>query len=74
MSEAAINTQIIRLINIRKKLNEGDYITLREEDDVSLILGIPKFKDKREMAGRIDTFFVWLNEILKTKIISQESK
>jgi hypothetical protein len=67
MSEAAINTQIMRLVNVRKKLKEGDYITLREEDDVSLILGIPKFKDKRDMAGRIDDFFIWLGEILKKK-------
>ncbi len=67
MSEAAINTQILRLLNVRKKLNEGDYITLREEDDVSSILGIPKLKDKKEMAGRIDDFFAWLDEIIKTK-------
>jgi len=67
MNEAAINTQIIRLINIRKKLKDGDYITLREEDDVSSILGFPKLKDKKEMADRIDDFFVWLGEILKKK-------
>lgn len=69
MSEAVINTQIMRLINVRTKLKEGDYITLREEDDVSLILGIPKFRDKKEMAGRIDAFFTWLNDILKKKDI-----
>ena len=65
MSEAAISTQILRLINVRKKLKDNDYITLREEGDVSSILGVSKFKDKKEMAGRIDDFFTWLNEILK---------
>jgi hypothetical protein len=69
VNEAAINIQILRLINVRTKLKEGDYITLREEDDVSLILGIPKFRDKKEMAGRIDAFFAWLDEILKAKIV-----
>jgi hypothetical protein len=67
MSGAAINVEILRLINVRKKLTAGDYITLREEDDVSSILGIAKFKDKRDMAGRIDDFFGWLNEVLKRK-------
>lgn len=67
MSEAAINTQIMRLVNVRKKLKDGDYITLREEDDVSTILGIPKLKDKKEMAGRIDDFFSWLSETLSKK-------
>jgi hypothetical protein len=67
VSEAAINTQIMRLINVRKKLKDGDYITLREEDDVSSILGVPKLKDKKEMAGRIDDFFIWLSEILNKK-------
>ena len=65
MSEAAINTQILRLVSVRKKLKDDEYITLREESDVSSILGMSKFKDKREMAGRIDAFFTWLNEVLK---------
>jgi hypothetical protein len=67
MSEAVINTQIMRLISVRKKLREGDYITLREQDDVSSILGVPKVKDGRELGTRIDSFFTWLDEILKTK-------
>lgn len=67
MGEAIINTQILRLVNVRKKLKDGEYITLREEADVSSILGVSKFKDKREMAGRIDDFFSWLNEVLEKK-------
>jgi hypothetical protein len=38
---------------------------MREQDDISLILGVPKFRDKGEMAGRIDDFFSWLAEMLK---------
>jgi len=67
MSEAVINTQILRLVTVRKKLTDGDYITLREKDDVSSILGFLKFRDEREMAGRIDGFFTWLNEVLKKR-------
>jgi len=67
MSEAVISTQILRLINVRKKLKDGDYITLREQDDVSSILGVSKFKDEREMANRIDGSFSWLNEVLKKR-------
>lgn len=65
MSETVICTQILRLINVRKKLKEDEYITLREESDVSSILGVLKFKDKKEMAGRIDDFFKWLSDLLK---------
>jgi len=32
---------------------------------VSLILGIPKFKDIKEMAAKVDEFFSWVNEMLK---------
>jgi hypothetical protein len=67
MSAAAITIEIVRLINVRKKLKDGDYITMREEDDVSSILGVPKFKDKGEMGCRIDDFFTWLAETLKKK-------
>jgi hypothetical protein len=67
MSEAVINTQILRLISVRKKLKEGDYITLREKDDISSILGISRIKDEREMACRIEGFFAWLNEVLPDK-------
>ena len=65
MSETIICTQILRLISVRKKLKDDEYITLREEGDVSSILGVSKFRDKIEMAGRIDGFFNWLNEVLK---------
>jgi hypothetical protein len=65
MSAAAITMEIMRLMNVRKKLKDGDYITMREQDDISLILGVPKFRDKGEMAGRIDDFFSWLAEMLK---------
>ncbi len=62
-----IRDQISRLLNIHKKLKDGDYLTSREEDDVSMILGIPKFKGRKEMQTKIDEFFVWINEILKNK-------
>jgi hypothetical protein len=65
MSAAAITIEIVRLINVRTKLKDGDYITTREENDVSSILGVPKFINKREMADKIDDFFTWLAEILK---------
>jgi hypothetical protein len=68
MSAAAITMDIMRLMNVLKKLKDGDYITMREQDEVSLILGVPKFKDTGEMARRIDDFFAWLAEILKKNI------
>jgi hypothetical protein len=67
MSASAIRDQISRLLNVHKKIKDGDYLTSREEEDVSLILGIPKFKDTKEMAAKIDEFFSWFNEILKKK-------
>jgi len=67
MNLTAINNQILMLLIVRKKLQEGDYLTLREEADVSTILGIPKFKDTKEMAAKIDEFFAWVNEVLKRK-------
>jgi len=66
-SEHAIKNQLSRLLNIRKKLKAGDYLTLREEEDVSLILGIPKFKDRKEMETKIDELFVWIDEMLRRK-------
>ncbi len=66
-SEHAIRDQLLRLLNIRKKLKAGDYLTLREEEDVSLILGIPKFKDRKEMETKIDELFAWVDEMLKRK-------
>jgi len=65
MSASAIRDQISRLLNVHKKIKNGDYLTSREEEDVSLILGIPKFKDTKEMAAKIDDFFSWVNEMLK---------
>jgi hypothetical protein len=56
MNLSAINNQILTLLIVRKKLQDGDYLTLREEADVSTILGIPKFKDTREIAVKIDDF------------------
>ena len=67
MGESILRTQILRLIDVRKKLKNGAYITLREENDVSSVLGVIKFKDKREMAGRIDGFFTWLGGVLEKK-------
>jgi len=66
-SEHAIKDQLLRLLNIRKKLKAGDYLTLREEEDVFLILGIPKFKDRKEMETKIDELFIWIDEMLKRK-------
>ena len=66
-SEHAIKDQLSRLLSIRKKLKAGDYLTLREEEDVSLILGIPKFKDRKEMETKIDELFVWIDEMLRRK-------
>jgi hypothetical protein len=67
MDGNAIRDQILRLVNVRKKLKEGGYLTSREAEDVSLILGIPKFKDRKEMETKIDEFFAWADEILKKK-------
>ncbi|HCS49887.1 MAG TPA: hypothetical protein DIW61_17240 [Candidatus Aminicenantes bacterium] len=60
-----IRDQILRLLNVRKKLKDGDYLTSREEEEVSLILGIPKFKNRKEMERKIDEFFVWASEIFR---------
>ena len=65
MGENTIRDQILRLLNVRKKLKDGDYLTLREEEDVSLILGIPKFKNRKEMERKINEFFVWASETFK---------
>jgi hypothetical protein len=67
MSLSAIRDQISRLLNVHKKLKDGDYLTSREEEDVSLILGIPKFKDTKEMAVKIDEFFTWVIEMIMKK-------
>jgi hypothetical protein len=60
-----IRDQIARLLNIRKKLKVGDYLTLREEEDASMILRIPKFKNGKEVERKIDEFFVWASETFK---------
>lgn len=65
MDGNTIRDQILRLVNVRKKLKEGGYLTSREAEDVSLILGIPKFKDRKEMETKIDDFFAWAGEIIK---------
>ena len=65
MGENTIRDQILRLLNVRKKLKDGDYLTSREEEDVSLILGITKFKKRKEMERKIDEFFVWASETFK---------
>ena len=65
MGENTIRDQISRLLNVRKKLKDGDYLTSREEEDVSMILGIPKFKNRKEMERKIDEFFVWASETFK---------
>ena len=65
MGENTIRDQISRLLNVRKKLKDGDYLTSREEEDVSVILGIPKFKNRKEMERKIDEFFVWASETFK---------
>jgi hypothetical protein len=65
MGENTIRDQIARLLNIRKKLKARDYLTLREEEDVSMILGIPKFKNGKEVERKIDEFFVWASETFK---------
>jgi hypothetical protein len=67
MSASGIRDQISRLLNVYKKIKDGDYLTSRKEEDVSLILGIPKFKDIKEMAAKIDECFIWVNEMLKNK-------
>lgn len=67
MDGNAIRDQILRLLSVRKKLEAGDYLTSREENDVSVILGVPKFKDGREMKTKIYDFFSWLNSELKGK-------
>jgi hypothetical protein len=67
MSASAIRDQISRLLSVHKKLKDGDYLTSREDEDASLILGIPKFKDTKEMAAKIDEFFSWVNEVIRKK-------
>jgi len=67
MNADALNIQILRLIKVRKKISDGEYLTKREEDDVSMILGIPKFKDRKEMAAKIDEFFTWVDEVIRKK-------
>jgi hypothetical protein len=67
MSTSAIKDQISRLLKVHKKLKDGDYLTSREEEDVSLILGVPKFKDGKEMEAKIDEFFTWVNEVIRKK-------
>lgn len=67
MNGATLSTQILRLLTVRKKLQTGDYLTTREEDDVSQILGVPKFKNKEEMGAKIDAFFTWINDVLVKK-------
>jgi hypothetical protein len=67
MNGATLSTQILRLLTVRKKLQTGDYLTTREEDDVSQILGVPKFKNKEEMGAKIDAFFTWISDVLVKK-------
>jgi hypothetical protein len=67
INESTIANQISTLLIVRKKLKEEEYLTSREEQDLSMIFGIPKFKDRREMAAKIDEFFAWVNETLKKK-------
>ena len=65
MNDNTIRDEISRLLTVRKKLKEGDYLTSREEENVSMILGIHKFKNTKEMETRIDEFFDWASEMLK---------
>jgi hypothetical protein len=65
MDDNTIRDEISRLLSVRKKLKEGEYLTSREEENVSMILGIPKFKNTKEMGIKIDEFFGWASEMLK---------
>jgi hypothetical protein len=65
MNESTIFNQISTLLIQRKKLKDEEYLTSSEEQGVSTILGIPKFKDPREMAAKIDDFFTWVDDVLK---------
>ena len=67
MQGNSIRVEISRLLNVRKKLNEEEYITSREEDETSTILGIGRFKDKKDMLFKINDFFAWLNKELGEK-------
>jgi len=67
ISAIATRDQISRLLNVHKKIKDGDYLTSREEEDVSLILGIPKFKDIKEMSAKIDEFLSWVKKMLREK-------
>jgi hypothetical protein len=64
-NDSTIMDEISRLLSVRRKLQEGDYITSRDEENVSMILGIHKFKDAKELETRIDEFFDWAGEMLK---------
>jgi len=65
VGEIAIRDQIIRLLSVRKKIKAGDYLTSREEQDVSRILGIPKFKNRKDIETKVDDLFLWLDGVLK---------
>jgi hypothetical protein len=65
MNDNTIRDEISRLLTVRKKLKEGDYLTSREEENVSMILGIHKFKNTKEIETKIDEFFDWASEMLK---------
>jgi hypothetical protein len=65
MDDNTIKDDILGLLSVRKKLKEGGYLTSREEENVSMILGIHKFKNTKEMETKIDEFFGWASETLK---------
>jgi len=65
MDDNTIRDEILSLLSVRKKLKEGEYLTSREEENVSMILGIPKFKNTKEMEAKVDEFFGWASEMLK---------
>ncbi len=65
MTESTIANQISTLLILRKKLKDEEYLTSREEQDLSMILGIQKLKDPREMAAKIDEFFTWVMTCLR---------
>jgi hypothetical protein len=67
VNDNTISDEISRLLSVRKKLKEGDYLTSREEENVSMILGVHKFKDTKEIETRIDEFFDWASEMLKRR-------
>jgi hypothetical protein len=67
MNDNTIRDDILRLLSVRKKLKEGDYLTSREEENVSMILGVHKFKDIKEMETRINEFFDWTSEMVKKR-------